>query len=166
MLDAAGSVRRPRSSCVALVLGLLVGSFLNVVIYRLPMMLERQWRAQCAELARAGRRGAATRRPQRSRSAPLQPGRAALGLPALPGAITRAAEHPGPQLPAAARPLRQLRRRITLRYPLVELLHGLAVGAGRLAFGFGWPAPGGAGADLVPDRADLIDLDHQLLPDS
>ncbi len=33
------------------VLGLLVGSFLNVVIHRLPRMLERGWRAQCAELA-------------------------------------------------------------------------------------------------------------------
>jgi leader peptidase (prepilin peptidase)/N-methyltransferase len=32
------------------VLGLLVGSFLNVVIYRLPKMLEREWAAECAEL--------------------------------------------------------------------------------------------------------------------
>ena len=32
------------------ILGLLVGSFLNVVIYRLPLMLEREWAAQCAEL--------------------------------------------------------------------------------------------------------------------
>ncbi len=31
-------------------LGLLVGSFLNVVIYRLPIMLERRWKAECAEL--------------------------------------------------------------------------------------------------------------------
>ena len=35
----------------ALVLGLCVGSFLNVVIHRLPKMLERQWRAECAELS-------------------------------------------------------------------------------------------------------------------
>ncbi len=33
------------------VLGLIVGSFLNVVIYRVPIMLNREWRAQCAELA-------------------------------------------------------------------------------------------------------------------
>ena len=32
-------------------LGLLIGSFLNVVIYRLPKMLERQWAAECAELS-------------------------------------------------------------------------------------------------------------------
>lgn len=32
------------------ILGLLIGSFLNVVIYRLPVMLEAQWKAECAEL--------------------------------------------------------------------------------------------------------------------
>ena len=35
------------------ILGLIIGSFLNVVIYRLPKMLDRQWRAQCAELGGA-----------------------------------------------------------------------------------------------------------------
>jgi leader peptidase (prepilin peptidase) / N-methyltransferase len=38
-------------AAVAGVFGLLVGSFLNVVIYRLPKMLERQWAAECADLA-------------------------------------------------------------------------------------------------------------------
>ena len=33
------------------VLGLLIGSFLNVVIYRLPKMMERQWAAECAEMS-------------------------------------------------------------------------------------------------------------------
>ena len=32
-------------------LGLLVGSFLNVVIYRLPKMMERDWKSQCTELS-------------------------------------------------------------------------------------------------------------------
>ena len=32
------------------VLGLLIGSFLNVVIYRLPLMMEREWHSQCDEL--------------------------------------------------------------------------------------------------------------------
>ena len=35
------------------VLGLLIGSFLNVVIYRLPIMLEAQWKAECADLSGA-----------------------------------------------------------------------------------------------------------------
>ena len=38
------------ASCAAL-LGLCVGSFLNVVIHRLPKMMERQWKAECAEVA-------------------------------------------------------------------------------------------------------------------
>ncbi len=36
---------------IVAVLGLLVGSFLNVVIHRLPVMLKRSWQAECAELA-------------------------------------------------------------------------------------------------------------------
>ena len=47
------------------VLGLVVGSFLNVVIYRLPIMLEREWRAQAA--------GAATRRCRQRRDRDRQP---------------------------------------------------------------------------------------------
>ena len=35
---------------IVLVLGLLVGSFLNVVIYRLPIMMQRQWRRDCLEM--------------------------------------------------------------------------------------------------------------------
>ena len=34
-----------------LVIGLMVGSFLNVVIYRLPIMMEREWREQIEELS-------------------------------------------------------------------------------------------------------------------
>ena len=37
-------------SSVLGILGLLIGSFLNVVIHRLPIMMERDWAAQCAEL--------------------------------------------------------------------------------------------------------------------
>lgn len=37
-------------AALAGVVGLLIGSFLNVVIYRLPKMLERQWAAECAEI--------------------------------------------------------------------------------------------------------------------
>jgi leader peptidase (prepilin peptidase)/N-methyltransferase len=39
------------NAALAGILGLLVGSFLNVVVYRLPKMMERQWAAECAELA-------------------------------------------------------------------------------------------------------------------
>ena len=39
------------AAIVAGVLGLLVGSFLNVVIHRLPRMMEREWAADCAEFS-------------------------------------------------------------------------------------------------------------------
>ncbi len=47
------------------VLGLLIGSFLNVVIYRLPKMMEQQWAAECAELSGAPGKGAEAEAPQR-----------------------------------------------------------------------------------------------------
>jgi leader peptidase (prepilin peptidase)/N-methyltransferase len=51
-MSAFGWLAQPAAfPWLALVVGLCVGSFLNVVIYRLPRMMEREWRAQCAELA-------------------------------------------------------------------------------------------------------------------
>ncbi len=82
-----------------LVLGLLVGSFLNVVIYRVPVMLEREWRRSARELRRTP--DAAAPRPRRRTA--LQSGRAALDLPEVPGADHGAAEHPRDQLPVPAR---------------------------------------------------------------
>ena len=38
-------------AAVAAAFGLVIGSFLNVVIHRLPAVLERRWRAECADLA-------------------------------------------------------------------------------------------------------------------
>ena len=52
----------PQEALIALVgfLGLLIGSFLNVVIYRLPKMMEQQWAAECAELSGQPQKGAET----------------------------------------------------------------------------------------------------------
>ena len=40
----------PAFAFVCLVLGLLIGSFLNVVVYRLPLMMQRDWQAQAREI--------------------------------------------------------------------------------------------------------------------
>src|SRR6185436_2807604 len=51
-MTVAGWLAQPAALvALALFVGLCVGSFLNVVIYRLPKMMERGWRAECAELA-------------------------------------------------------------------------------------------------------------------
>ena len=46
-----GELPREVLAALAGFLGLLIGSFLNVVIYRLPKMMEQQWAAECAELS-------------------------------------------------------------------------------------------------------------------
>ena len=78
----------------ALLAGLCVGSFLNVVIHRLPKMLERGWQEQCAEL-----RGedASRRDPAYNLVVPRS------ACPACGHRITRAREHPGRVVARAAR---------------------------------------------------------------
>ena len=70
-----------------LLLGLLVGSFLNVVIHRVPIMLDREWRAQCEELVRErrAREAAAAGAPGISPSATATPdiSAAAAGAPTI-----------------------------------------------------------------------------------
>ncbi len=60
--------------------GLVVGSFLNVVIYRLPLMLDREWRAQATDLLRAADSAQTARHHHRHRGTcrAVQPDRAAL----------------------------------------------------------------------------------------
>ncbi|MEW5707664.1 MAG: A24 family peptidase [Pseudomonadota bacterium] len=140
---------------LATVLGLLVGSFLNVVIHRLPLMLEREWRRQCAEL-----RGEA-----------------------LPGEERFNLFFPRSRCPACGSPIGalyniplvswfSLRGRasccgasISARYPVVEALSGLV--SGYMAWRFGL-SPAGIGALVfcwALIAAAFIDLETQLLPD-
>ena len=46
-----GELPREVLASMAGIIGLLIGSFLNVVIYRMPKMMERQWTAECAEFS-------------------------------------------------------------------------------------------------------------------
>jgi leader peptidase (prepilin peptidase)/N-methyltransferase len=138
-----------------LVLGLAVGSFLNVVIYRLPLMLERQWREQRAE--------------------PDTPG---ASEPPFNLLVPRSA------CPACKRPISALqnvpllswlilggrcahcRTSISARYPLVEALTGLMSAAVAWQFGFGSPACAALLLTWFLIALTFIDLDQQLLPDS
>jgi leader peptidase (prepilin peptidase)/N-methyltransferase len=152
---------------VALVVGLIVGSFLNVVIYRLPLMLERQWRAECAELAdSAAAADASTQSTPAQREPPFN-----LAVPRSICPACRApikAIHNIPVLSYLA-----LRGRcadchtpISARYPAFELLCGIATALVAWRFGFGWPAACAAVVTWFLISLAGIDLDHQLLPDS
>jgi leader peptidase (prepilin peptidase)/N-methyltransferase len=143
---------------VALVLGLIVGSFLNVVIYRLPIMLERQWRAECAELA------------EPARDPPQEP-RFNLAVPRSVCPACRApikAIHNIPVVSYLALRGRcaNCHARISARYLTVELLCGIATATVAWRFGFGWPAACAAVVTWFLISLAGIDLDHQLLPDS
>ena len=118
-MTSSSSRRPPRALRGSLlVFGLLVGSFLNVVIHRLPIMLEREWRAQAADAAGAAPAADAAT----ALSAPsVQPCARPARLPRLQGA-----DHAWQNIPVVSWLL--LRGRcaackapICARYPLVEL---------------------------------------------
>jgi leader peptidase (prepilin peptidase) / N-methyltransferase len=151
---------------LALVLGLLVGSFLNVVIYRLPVMLEREWREQYNA---AVADGAAVARPNAATAA--TDGQLSLLKPRsrCPGCkapITALQNVPIVSWLLLRGRCANCKTPISARYPIVELLCGLLSAAVAWKFGFGWEA----GATLLVTWFLIaltgIDLDHQLLPDS
>lgn len=149
---------------LAIVLGLLVGSFLNVVIHRLPVMLERAWRAATDD---AGGQNAQN---SQSCSDGLPPSYN-LWLPrsACPhcGHTLRAWEN----IPLASWLMlhgrcSQCRARISIRYPLIELA-SVACAVGALsAFGPTGKALAAFGLCATLLAMSAIDLGHQLLPDA
>src|ERR1700733_6510052 len=147
-----------------LVLGLLVGSFLNVVIYRVPVMLEREWRAQCAELATGPDGAAAAAAPPpaprfnlivpRSSCPKCQaPITALQNIPVLSYLVLRGrCAHCGAP--------------ISPRYPLIEALTGVLSGLVAWKFGYGAAALAALVLTWFLIALTFIDVDTQLLPDS
>jgi len=137
-------------------LGLLVGSFLNVVVHRVPIMLEREWRAQCEELA--------GREPAKSEPFNLVVPRSA--CPSCKAPITAVQNVPVISWLLLRGRCANCGTGISARYPLVELLTGLMSAGVAWKFGWGWPM----GAALVLTwylvALTFIDVDTQLLPDS
>ncbi|WP_018988969.1 prepilin peptidase [Aromatoleum toluclasticum] len=141
---------------LATLLGLFVGSFLNVVIHRLPQMMEREWHAQAAEL----------------RNEPL-PQQETFNL-ATPrsrcphcGHLITALEN----IPVVSYLMLRGRCRhcsapISRRYPVVELLTAVLSGYAAWHFGFGLAALGALAFVWTMIALAFIDLDTQLLPDN
>ena len=138
------------------VLGLLVGSFLNVVILRLPERMAAEWRREARDVLEL-----------EADAAPMPPG------------IVREPSHcPQCRHPLSARdnvPLlgwlalrgrcRYCHAKISIQYPLVELLSGVASALIVWKLGPSWPALAGLLLSWVLIALSGIDLRTQLLPD-
>ncbi len=135
---------------------LLVGSFLNVVIYRLPKMMEQDWQAQCAELA--GSKPVETEvfnlnQPRSHCPQCKMMIRAWQNIPVLSYLLLRGkcktCQHP-----------------ISIRYPSIEVLTGIASVLVAVHFGFSWPCLAALVFTWTLIALTFIDVDHQLLPDN
>ena len=142
---------------VCVVLGLLIGSFLNVVIYRVPVMMENALRAECESLANP--------------EAP-PPGPPAFNLmtprsacPKCKAPITALQNIPVVSWLALGRKCANCKAPISARYPLVELFTGIASGVIAWRFGFGTLALGALFFTWSLIALTMIDFDTQLLPD-
>lgn len=140
----------------AAVLGLLVGSFLNVAIHRLPKMMEREWREQCSALDGAEAPPAAPYNlvvPRSACPACGHPVGAWENIPLLSWLALRGR-------------CAHCRASISPRYPIVEALTGLFSGYIAWHFGFGPAALAALPFTWALIALTFIDLDTQLLPDS
>ena len=146
----------PVFTAVCVLLGLFVGSFLNVVIHRLPIMMEREWQAEAAALRGEAGEGA-------------DPFNLATPRSRCPhcGHLISALEN----IPVVSYLLLRGRCRhcsapISLRYPLVEVICAMLSGITAWHFGFGAAGLGALAFVWAMIALTFIDLDTQLLPDS
>jgi leader peptidase (prepilin peptidase)/N-methyltransferase len=147
------------AACV-FVFSLMVGSFLNVVIHRLPLMLERQWQAQAREaLAEGADEGATTPAERYNLVVPRSccpkcgaPIKAHQNIPLLSWLWL------GGKCASCREP-------ISVRYPLVELVTALLSAAVALRFGWHWQTLFLLVFTWALVALTVIDLDHTLLPD-
>jgi len=143
---------------VAFAFALMIGSFLNVVIYRLPLMMQREWREQCDELL--------------SEPAPgLPAGRFNLVVPRSHCPSCGKEIKAWQNIPVLSYLLlgaqcANCQASISARYPLVETLTAVLAAVCAWHFGFGWEALMAIGLSCVLVAISLIDIDHQLIPDS
>lgn len=146
-----------------LIVGLLVGSFLNVVIHRLPIMMEREWQAQAEEIV--GPRAYEPPAPDRAPPAVYNLVVPRSACPKCGTMITAAQNIPVISYLLLGGACANCGARISIRYPLIELLTGALSALVAWKFGFTWYC--GAALVLTWSLVALsaIDFDHQLLPD-
>ncbi|MEN8214784.1 MAG: A24 family peptidase [Pseudomonadota bacterium] len=139
------------------VLGLIVGSFLNVVIYRLPIMMEHQWRTQCASILNVS---------VPTPSEPFNLNRPRSRCPHCGHQITVLENIPILSYIWQRGKCTACHQAISLRYPLIEAVSAFLAIITAWHFGFGWPLLGALALTWALLASSMIDFDHQLLPDS
>jgi leader peptidase (prepilin peptidase)/N-methyltransferase len=141
-------------------IGLIVGSFLNVVIYRLPIILEREWRSQAADVLAGGSASAEAANERLTLSTPRS------ACPKCKAPITAWQNIPVVSWIMLRGRCASCRTKIPARYPLVEL--ATAVMSAWVAWHFGFGVPAACALLVTWSLIALtgIDIDHQLLPDN
>lgn len=142
-------------AAVCVLFGLLIGSFLNVVIHRLPIMMDREWRTQCAELVGTAAPSAEPLSLVKPRSRCPHCGRqirALENIPILSYLLLKG------RCPGCA-------KTISARYPLVEALTGLLFGYAAWRYGPNFAAAAALLFIAAMIALTFIDFDTQLLPD-
>lgn len=139
-----------------LLLGLLVGSFLNVVIYRLPLMMESRWRRDCCELLEVDQEPEAAR--------------LTLATPNSHCPHCGTAIRPWHNIPVVSYLLlagkcADCGAKISLRYPAIELVTGIMTLALACYFEFSPALLGAVLFTWAMIALTMIDVDHKLLPD-
>ena len=144
-------------------LGLVVGSFLNVVIHRLPLMMQTTWRRQCEEFLQ----------PTTTDEQPVEPKHEPFNL-VVPrsrcphcGHMISASEN----IPVISYVLLKGKcsncgTRISPRYPIIEAVTAILSVIVAWQLGFGWATAAGLLLTWALVALSMIDFDHQLLPDS
>ncbi len=145
----------------ATVFGLMVGSFLNVVIHRLPKMMEADWRAQCLEFLHPDQVAteSAAEKPRYNLVVPRS------GCPSCGHKITAVENIPVLSYLALRGKCSKCRAPIGVRYPLVELLTGVLTGFLAWHFGVSWQAFFAIIYLWSLITLTFIDADTTLLPD-
>ncbi len=150
------------------VVGLLIGSFLNVVIHRLPLMLQRDWRSQCAELLGQDTESPTQSPTQTQSSAPAATYNLVVPRSACPhcGHVIGAFENiPVLSYLALGGRCSSCKAPISRRYPLVELFTGVISAVVAWRYGAGWVCVFALLVSWSLIALAAIDLDHKLLPD-
>ncbi len=142
---------------LAFLTGLMVGSFLNVVIYRLPVMLEREWKQQCSEIMNL------EPMEEKARFNLLTPGST---CPSCGHRITALQNIPILSYLWLRGKCAACATRISPRYAVVELLTGIVSILVVWRFGFTLEALAALFLSWTLIALSGIDLDHKLLPDS